>query len=165
MKKICNFLNGSIFLPNVRQLVVSLIQPIVKWHPTEILKCLLPKICECTEKILNTSDINQINDHKGDLELNWNLTIFSELLRARGDTLLIYRDKIKHIFYRCIPILHKDSYQAMATSIKNLLKSMLNIYPTESCLIRENFDDSFIHSLPIRVSSLLVCFFIINRFA
>ncbi|CAM2708912.1 unnamed protein product [Rotaria socialis] len=150
MKKVTNFISGSIFLPSVRLVVGRLIRPIVKWYPVDILKCLLPQTCESIKNILNKTDISQINNLNGDLELNWYLILFAELVQARGDTLLIYQENIKSVFHRCIRILHKDSYQATASAIKSLLLSLLNIYSIGRWLTRENEDDSFANFLPIR---------------
>ncbi|CAF2108179.1 unnamed protein product [Rotaria magnacalcarata] len=149
-KKVTNFISGSIFLPSVRHLVGGLIRPIVKWYPTDILKCLLSQTCESIKQILDKTDISQINNPNGDLELNWYLILFAELVQARGDTLLIYQENIKSVFHRCIRILHKDSYQAIALAIKSLLLSLLNIYSISRSLTRENEDDSFVNFLPIR---------------
>ncbi|CAF4100985.1 unnamed protein product [Rotaria sp. Silwood2] len=149
-KEITHFITGSIFLPKVRQLVAGLVRAIVKCRPIETLKYLLPRTCESIEKILDQTDITLLNDHNGDLELTWYLTLFAELVQARGDTLLAYQQMIKSVFHRSIRILHKDSYEAISIAIKNLLRSLLNVYPTEYRLNRENFDESFVNVLPIR---------------
>ncbi|CAF3576941.1 unnamed protein product [Rotaria sp. Silwood1] len=149
--KITNFISGSIFLPNVRQLVAGLVRAMVKCYPIEILETLLPQTCESIEKILHKSEITLLNDHNGDLELTWYLVLFAELVQARGDILLIYQKMIKSIFHQCIRILHKDSYEAIAKAIQNLLRSLLNIYPMNYRLTREKLDEPFIDFLPIRI--------------
>ncbi|CAF1171345.1 unnamed protein product [Rotaria sordida] len=149
-KKITNFIAGSIFLPKVRQLVAGLVRAIVKCYPIEILETLLPQTCESIEMILHKSEITLLNDHDGDLELTWYLFLLAELVQARGDTLLIYQQMIKSVFHLCIRILHKDSYEAIGRAIKNLLQSLLNVYPMNYRFTGENLEESFVDFLPIR---------------
>ncbi|CAF3866966.1 unnamed protein product [Rotaria sordida] len=149
-KKITNFIAGSIFLPKVRQLVAGLVRAIVKCYPIEILETLLPQTCESIEMILHKSEITLLNDHDGDLELTWYLFLLAELVQARGDTLLIYQQMIKSVFHVCIRILHKDSYEAIGRAIKNLLQSLLNVYPMNYRFTGENLEESFVDFLPIR---------------
>ncbi|CAF4636892.1 unnamed protein product [Rotaria sp. Silwood1] len=150
MKEITHFITGSIFLPKVRKLVAGLVRAMVKCHPIETLKCLLPQTCESIKKILGQTDITLLNDHNGDLELTWYLILFAELVQARGDTLLAYQQMIKSVFHQSIRILHKDSYEAISIAIKHLLRSLLNVYPIDDRLNRKNFDESFVDDLPIR---------------
>ncbi|CAF5080692.1 unnamed protein product, partial [Rotaria sp. Silwood1] len=119
--------------------------------PIETLKCFLPKTCESIESIMNHADTSGLLiDHKGDIELNWYLILFAEFLRARGDTLLIYKQMIMSVFHRCIYLIHKDSYEAVASAAKHLLKSLSHVYPMEYQLTVENLDEPFINFLPIR---------------
>jgi hypothetical protein len=102
---------------------------------------------------MNTSEsIALLTDHKGDIELTWYLILFSELLGARGDTLLIYKEIIMSVFQRCISIINKSAYEAIANAAKNLLKSLVDVYPIDSRLTIESLDELFVHFLPIRVS-------------
>ncbi|CAF4333106.1 unnamed protein product, partial [Rotaria sordida] len=90
-KKITDFVSCAFSSLKVRKLVTGLVQAIVKCNPDETIKYLLPKTYDSIEKIMNTSESSVLlTDHKGDIELNWYLILFSELVRARGDTLLIY---------------------------------------------------------------------------
>ncbi|CAF1329744.1 unnamed protein product [Adineta steineri] len=150
-EKITRFVTGSIFSSKVRSLVVGLVRAIVKCHPEETLKYLLPQTCQRIEKIFNAKiEDNLLNDHKGDQELTWYLCLFSELVQARGDILIIYKDIIQNCLHTSINILHIDSYEIIALAIKHLLQSLLYIYPIEYSLIVENLDGSFIDFLPIR---------------
>jgi hypothetical protein len=151
-EKITNFLAASSFSPRVSKLLNGLVRAILKGNPEETLKYLLPQTCERIEKIINQSDSLILTDHKGDTELTWCLTLFSELVRARGDTLLMYQPMIISIFHRCIHIIHKESYEAVANAAKNLLKSLTYMYPTDYRLIVENIEEPFTDFLPIRVS-------------
>ncbi|CAF2652171.1 unnamed protein product [Rotaria sp. Silwood2] len=96
----------------------------LKSNPIETLNYLLPQTYECIEKILSQSNMIILNDHKGDSELTWHLIMFSELVCARGDTLIIYKSMILSIFHQCIHIIHKDSYESIGKAAQNLLKSL-----------------------------------------
>ncbi|CAF3884238.1 unnamed protein product [Rotaria sordida] len=150
-EKITDFLSCAFLSSKVRKLVTGLVQAIVKCNPDETIKYLLPKIYDSIEKIMNTSESNVLlTDHKGDIELNWYLILFSELVRARGDTLLIYKQMIMSIFHQYISIINKNAYEAIANAANHLLKSLSHIYPIDYRLTLENIDESFNNFLPIR---------------
>jgi hypothetical protein len=146
-----NFLATYTYSSKVSQLLTGLVQAILKSNPIETLKYLLPQTCERIEKILNQSEMLVLADHKGDSELTWCLILFSELVCARGDTLIIYKSMILSVFHRCIHIIHKNSYEAMAKAARNLLKSLSYVYPIDYRLTVENIEEPFIEFLPIRV--------------
>ncbi|CAF1072340.1 unnamed protein product [Rotaria sordida] len=149
-EKIMNFLVASSFTPRVSKLLTDLVQPILEANPIETLKYLMPQTCERIEKIVHDSETTILTDHKGDMELTWCLILFSKLLEARGDTLLIYKSMILSVFHRCIHIIHKESYEAVAYAAKNLLQSLSYVYPIDYRLTVENIDEPFIDFLPIR---------------
>jgi hypothetical protein len=151
-EKIINFLAGSFFTPKVGKLVTGLVRAILKGNPAETLKYLLPQTCERIEKIMSHSETTILTDHKGDTELTWCLILFSELVRARGDTLLMYKPMILSVFHRCVRIIHKETHEAVANAAKNLLKSLSYVYPIEYRLTVENIEEPFTDFLPIRVS-------------
>ncbi|CAF3001054.1 unnamed protein product [Rotaria sp. Silwood2] len=120
-------------------------------NPIETLRCFLPQTCESIEKIMNNINTKDLfMNGTENLELIWYLSIFSELIHARGDILLDYKRIIMTIFHRCIPIIHKDSCRIMAKTARNLLDSLSDIYPIEYRLTIENVDESFIKFLPIQ---------------
>lgn len=153
-EKITNFLASSSFSPKVNRLLTGLVQAILKRNPEETLKSLLPQTCERIQTIFDHSGSTLITDHKGDVELTWYLTLFAELLRARGDALLIYKSMILAVFHRSIHMCHKGSYEAMAKAAKHLLKSLSYVYPKEYRLTVENLEEPFDDFLPIRVSGI-----------
>ncbi len=153
-EKITNFLAASAFTPRVSKLLTDLVQPILEANPIETLKYLMPQTCERIEKIMDDSETTILTDHKGDMELTWCLVLFSKLLQARGDTLLVYKSMILSVFHRCIHIIHKKSYEAIANAARNLLKSLSYVYPIDYRLTVENVDEPFTDFLPIRVSFL-----------
>jgi hypothetical protein len=150
-EKLMNFLATYSFSRKASKLLTGLVHAILKSNPMETLKYLLPQTCELIEKILLQSESSILTDHKGDSELTWCLILFSELVCARGDTLIIYKSMILSIFHRCIHIVQKDSYEAMGKAAKNLLKSLSYVYPIDYRLIVENIEEPFIEFLPIRV--------------
>lgn len=151
-EKILNFLAGSSsFSGHVSQLLTSLVQALLKKNPEETLKHLLLELNERIENILQLSGSTIYNDHKGDQELTWCLTLFSELLCARGDSLIPYKSIIISIFHRCICLIHKRSYEALAKAARHLLKSLSYVYPIEYRLTLENIEEPFTDFLPIRV--------------
>ena len=152
-EKVTNFLAGSFFTPKVGKLVTGIVRAILKGNPTETLKYLLPQTCERIEKIVSQSDSSVLHDHKGDTELTWCLTLFSELVRARGDTLIPYKSIIISTFRRCIHIIHKESYEAVANAAKTLLKSLIYVYPTDYRLTVENIDEPFTDRKSTRLNS------------
>ncbi|CAF3218234.1 unnamed protein product [Rotaria sp. Silwood2] len=100
---------------------------------------------------MNDSEANiLLNCHKGDKELTWYLILFSELVRARGDTLIIYKQMIISVFHRCIQIIHKVSYKAIAKAAKHLLKSLTHVYMINIRSTIKNIDGPYIDFLPIR---------------
>ncbi|CAF4174719.1 unnamed protein product [Rotaria sp. Silwood2] len=148
--KITEFLTGSIFSRKIQKLVASFVRIMVKVKPIEILKSFLPQTCEHIENIINHSRTTILMDHRGDIELTWYLTLFSELVHARGGTLLIYKKLIISVFHQCIRIIHKHSYETIAKAAKYLLKSLTQFYPIRSRLPIENFNESFAEFLSIR---------------
>ncbi|CAF4303396.1 unnamed protein product [Rotaria sp. Silwood2] len=149
-EKITNFLATYCYSPKTSKLLTGLIQALLKSNPIETLNYLLPQTYERIEKILSQSDMVILNDHKGDSELTWRLILFSELVCARGDTLINYKSMILTIFHRCIHIIHKDSYESMGKAAKNLLKSLTYVYPIDYRLTVENIEEPFTDFLPIR---------------
>jgi len=146
-----NFVAGACFSSKVRYIVRCLIRALTKGNPIETLKYLLPTTCESIEKILNNSE-SILTDDKGDIELIWHLNLFTELVNAPGDALLIYKKMIMPVFQQCIQIINKDAYKAVASSAENLLKSLSHVYPIDLRLTVENIDEPFVNFLPIRVS-------------
>ncbi|CAF4773691.1 unnamed protein product [Rotaria sp. Silwood2] len=142
-EKITNFLATYCYSPKTSKLLMGLIQAMLKSNPIETLNYLLPQTYECIEKILSQSNMIILNDHKGDSELTWHLIMFSELVCARGDTLIIYKSMILSIFHQCIHIIHKDSYESIGKAAQNLLKSLTYVYPIDYRLIIENIEESF----------------------
>ena len=147
-----NFVAASSFTSRVNKLLNGLVRAILKGNPEETLKYLLPQTCERIENIMSHSETTILTDHKGDTELTWCLTLFAELVRARGDTLVMYKSMILSVFHRCVRIIHKESYEAVGNAAKNLLKSLSYVYPTDYRLTVENVDEPFTDFLPIRVS-------------
>ncbi|CAF4503506.1 unnamed protein product [Rotaria socialis] len=151
-EKLTNFLSGAYFSPKVKGFVSAVVRALLHGNPVEALKCVLPKTCESIEKIMNHADTTELFiNGKEDLELIWYLTLFSELVRARGDTLLIYKPMIMSIFHRSTHIVHKYSYEIVANAARDLLESLSYVYPIEYKLTIENLDEPFIDFLPIRV--------------
>ena len=155
-EKITNFIAVSSFSPKTGKFVNGLVRAILTGKPEETLKSLLPQTCERITKIIQQSDSLVLTDHKGDAELTWCLTLFSELLRARGDTLLIYKSVILSVFHQCIHIIHKESYEALANAAKNLIKSLAYTHPMDYRLTVENIEEPFTDFLPIRVRLLVL---------
>ena len=147
-----NFVAASSFTSRVNKLLNGLVRAILKGNPEETLKYLLPQTCERIENIMSHSETTILTDHKGDTELTWCLTLFAELVRARGDTLVMYKSKISSVIHRCVRIVHKETHEAVASAAKNLLKSLSYVYPIEYRLTVENIDEPFTDFLPIRVS-------------
>ncbi|CAF1622524.1 unnamed protein product, partial [Adineta ricciae] len=149
-EKITNFIAVSSFSPKTGKFVNGLVRAILTGKPEETLKSLLPQTCERITKIIQQSDSLVLTDHKGDAELTWCLTLFSELLRARGDTLLVYKPVILSVFHQCIHIIHKESYEALANAARNLIKSLAYTHPIDYRLTVENIEEPFTDFLPIR---------------
>jgi len=147
-----NFVTGVCLSPKVRDIVSCLIQALVKGNPIETLKYFLPKTCESIEKILKNfeSTISSSKDHE-DIELTWYLSLFAELVRARGDVLVTYKTMIMSVFHQCIHIINKKSYEAVANACTHLLQSLTQVYSIDYRLTVENIDEPFLDFLPIRV--------------
>ena len=151
-EKVTNFVALSTFSLKTSKLLNGIVRAVINGNAEETLKYLLPKTCERIENIILQSDSSILTDHKGDTELTWCLTLFSELMRARGDALLPYKSLIFSVFHRCIRIIHKESYDAVANAAKNLLKTLIFVYPIDYRLLIENIEEPFTEVLPIRVS-------------
>lgn len=76
----------------------------------------------------------------------------SKLVSVRGDALIPYKSRILFVFRQCVRIIHKESYEDLANTAKNLLKSLSYVYPIECRLSVENIEEPFTDFLPIRVS-------------
>jgi hypothetical protein len=148
-----NFVTGVCLSPKVRAIISCLFQALVKGNPIETLKYFLPKTCESIERVLQNSEstISSSSDRE-DIELTWYLSLFAELVRARGDVLVTYKTMIMPVFHRCIHIINKNSYEAVAKGAKNLLESLAQVYSIDYRLTVENIDEPFVDFLPIRVS-------------
>ena len=148
-----SFAFGRCFSSNVRDIVSSLLEALIKGNPSETLKYFLPKTSESIEQIFNNSESNLfVTNEKENLELTWYLLLFAKLVRVRGDVLLLYKKPIMSIFHQCIHLVNKTSYGIVANAAKSLLESLTQLYPMEYRLTIENIDPPFIDSLPIRVS-------------
>ena len=129
-----------------------LVRPILARNPSETLKYLLPQTCERIEKIIDDAQTTIYTNYEGDAELSWCLVLFSELLRARGETLLPYKSMIFSVFRRSVHLIHVSSYLAVADAAKDFLKSLTYVYPIEFRLTLKNIEEPFTDALPIRVS-------------
>ena len=159
-ERMMNFVSGVCLSPKVRTIVSCLIRALVKGNPLETLKYFLPKTCESIEKLLNNSESYMLlTDHKEDIELTWYLSIFAELVCARGDALIIYKTMIMSVFHQSIHIINKNTYEYVAKAVTNFLQSLSQVYAIEYRLTVENIDESFSDFLPIRVS-----FFLLSRY-
>jgi hypothetical protein len=152
-----NFVTGVCLSPKVRAIISCLFQALVKGNPIETLKYFLPKTCESIERVLQNSEstISSSSDRE-DIELTWYLSLFAELVRARGDVLVTYKTMIMPVFHRCIHIINKNSYETIANAAENLLESLSQVYPIDYRLTIENIDEPFVDFLPIRVSSWIL---------
>ncbi len=147
-----DFAFGRCLSSNVRDIVSSLVEALIKGNPSETLKYFLPKTSESIEQILNRSESNIfLTNEKENLELTWYLLLFGKLVRARGDVLLIFKKLIMSIFHQCIHIINKNSYGIVANAAKSLLEALTQLYPIDYRLTIENMDQPFIDFLPIRV--------------
>ncbi|CAF3998522.1 unnamed protein product, partial [Adineta steineri] len=149
--KILNFLGIQCLSPKVRDIASGLVRALVKGNPMETLTYLLPEICKSIENKFNNSDSTLLTDHKDDIELTWYLVVFAELLRARGDVLLNYKQLIMSVFHQCIQVVNKDSYRAVAKAVVNLLESLSCSYLVNYRLLVINSDETFDNFLPIRL--------------
>ncbi|CAF0851617.1 unnamed protein product [Adineta steineri] len=150
-EKIMNFLSSQCLSPKVRDIASGLVRALVKGNPVETLKYLLPEICKSIENKFNNSESTLLTDYKDDIELTWYLVVFAELLRARGDVLLIYKQLIMSVFHQFIQIVNKNSYNAVAKAVINLLESLSCSYPVDYRLLVINSDETFDNFLPIRL--------------
>ena len=125
-------ITGSLFSSTARPVVLGLIRPLVQCYPVQTLKDLLPRT---SQSILDKADdtlLRLLDDDRGDLELIWELCLFGELLRARGETLLIYRTSIRDVLHRCLRIVHRESNRLVARAIRYLLHSLVDVYSINS---------------------------------
>ncbi len=131
------FVTGVCLSAKVRPIVSCLMKALVKGNPIETLKYFLPKTCESIQKIFPIEE-------KEDIELTWYLSLFVELVRARGDVLLDYKTIIMSVFHHLIHITNKNTYQTVANAAKHLLQSLSHVYSIDHRLTVNN-------DLPIRV--------------
>ncbi|CAF1453615.1 unnamed protein product, partial [Adineta ricciae] len=148
--KITNFLVVSSMTSKVNNLMTILVRPLLQANSHETLKSLLPQTCERIEKIVDDLKTTIFTDYQGDAELTWYLILFSELLRARGDSLIVYKPMIFSIFQRSVRIIHRESYGAVADAAQYLLRSLSYVYPTEYRITMQSINEPFNNFLPIR---------------
>ena len=140
-----NFTFDRCFSSNVRDIVSSLVEALIKGNPGETMKYFLPKISESIEQIFQNSD-SILTNEKENVELSWYLLLFTKLVRAPGEVLLTYKPVILSIFHQCFPIVNKNAYGIIAQASKGLLEALTQLYPMDYRLTTENID-----FLPIRV--------------
>jgi len=133
-EKMMFFVTGSCLSPQVRSIVSCLVQGLVKGNPMETLKYFLPKTCE---SIINIKSI----DEKEDIELNWYLSLFVELVRARGDILVNYKSMILSVFHHSIHIKNKKTYEILANATTYLLQSLCQVYAIDYRLTTDNINE------------------------
>ncbi|CAF3716099.1 unnamed protein product [Rotaria sp. Silwood1] len=131
--------------------LISIMSNIVQQCSSKIFQIIRDKITEFISGSIFSYKVQKlIANHRGDIELIWYLTLFSELVHARSGTLLIYKQMIMSIFHKCIRIIHKDSYEIIAKAAKNLLQSLTQLYPIRHGLSNKNSNELFTEFLPIR---------------
>lgn len=141
---------------NGRETVASMIGALVATHPIEILEDFFPKTFQSIENLLkNISQFesDSLRTEEEDRELIWYLTILSKLLWARGDVLLLYKEKILVLFEQSIKIINQNVYKVLSKAVKSCIQSLCAISTRNYRLTNENLDQSFEQFLPIRVSS------------
>lgn len=131
------FVTGVYLSTKIRPIVSCLMSALVKGNPIETLKYFLPKTCEAIQKITP-------NEEKEDIELTWYLSLFVQLVHARGDVLINYKTIIISVFHHLIHITDKNTYKTVANAVEHLLQSLCSVYAIDQRLTVN--DD-----LPIRV--------------
>lgn len=142
---------------NGRETVSSIVVALVKAHPNETLEDFFPKTFQSIENLLKNLlqfANDSLKSEEEDRELMWYLTIFSKLVCARGDVLLLYKDKIISIFEQSIKIVNQNVFKVLSKAGRNCVQSLSEISPINYRLTNENLNQSLEHFLPIRVSFL-----------
>lgn len=151
-EKVTDFIDGSLFSDDARRLAMCLIRPLVKVDPITTLHHLLPKTCQNIENTLNHFKESSFMNQDEDIELSWYLNIFAVLLESRGDTLLIYKQKIVSTFQQLISVVQKNSVELVVYAAYYMLQSLCQLHPIVNRSAIENIDESFVKFLPIQVS-------------
>ena len=153
-EKIVNFLINACWPSKVKTIIGGLVKAIIVRDPVQTLKSLLPRTCEAIDRLVDElGEVALSTDPRGDNELHWYLILFAELLRARGDTLLVHKETITSVFQRCLHIIHKGSYHTLATAARHLLQSLTHVYLIDPLATVEMSSESDEEVLPTRVSS------------
>ena len=143
---------------NGRETVSSIVVALVAAHPIETLEDFFPKTFQSIENLLkNVSQFpnDSLRSEEEDRELIWYLMIFSKLVCARGDVLLLYKEMIISIFEQSMKIINQNIYKVLSKAGGNCIKSLCEIFPMNYRLTNGNLNQSFEQFLPIRVSFLL----------
>jgi len=130
-ERLLNLTDNPSLSTEVRDIVTSLIESIVRANPNETLKYFLPKIRQSVDE--NRTNLENT-------EFTWYLAIFSKLVSARGEILINYKTDIFYIFDQCLPIENKKSYEILSSAAKCFLQSLTQIYPIEYKLTNEDLE-------------------------
>ena len=108
--KMMFFVSGTCLSSQVRPIVSCLIRGLVKGNPVEKLKYFLPKTCQSIVNIKPAVDDNE------DIELTWFLSVFTELIHARGDILINYKTIILEVFHHSIHMINEKTFTSSTLS-------------------------------------------------
>jgi len=133
--KMMFFVSGTCLSSQVRPIVSCLIRGLVKGNSIETLKYFLPKTCQSIVNIKPAVDDNE------DIELTWFLSVFTELIHARGDILINYKTIILEVFHHSIHMINKKTYGIVATAAEHLLQALCQVYSIDFRLTTENIDE------------------------
>ncbi len=156
INKMKNYIYGNVYNLKAGKVIASVCRELVKSScgPLAFKTFFLP-VYENLKRIRENSNFESVlTNERGDIELAWNLHLFSELVKADGTILLDYTSQVEECLIWFKKCKHKQTMQYVCWSIISFLRSLTMYYPTETRSTPQilDFDDpeSFKAHLPTR---------------
>ena len=140
LKKVKGWLAGRILEWRVSgKIAAGLCRCLTKVRPERGLAGLLPSLLTALEMGLGERE-NGNKDTPLTDEMKFQLMVVAELVRVPGNQLLPYLDRLEAILARLVEHTSKEGDQLSGALLKNLLKSLTHVSPTEYKSVAAGFD-------------------------
>ena len=143
LNKMRNYLNSNIYNPRSGRILASVCACLVgSAIDSQSFEIFFSYCYDNLSKIKDNKTFEQLaHDERGDIEVIWNLQLFSELMKANGPVLLKHMDKITLLFSWFKYSINKEIIGFMSSAYRYLIMSLSGIYPIEYCSV--NYDICF----------------------
>ena len=130
LNKMRNYLNSNIYNPRSGRILASVCACLVgSAIDSQSFEIFFTYCYDNLSKIKDNKTFEQLaHDERGDIEVIWNLQLFSELMKANGPVLLKHMDKITLLFSWFKYSINKEIIGFMSSAYRYLIMSLSGIY-------------------------------------